>query len=336
MFSKSRWDRRRVLALAGLALTGCAGQARTSRPVATTVGIVDWVGYAPLYVAAQKGFFAPLGLDLVARTFPSPGQGTLAFAGGRVEAAADVTAGAVDLKARGKDFRVVMVVDRSLGADGLLASNHIGNIADLKGHKVALEYGSVSHFFFLQVLAQAGLGSQDVTIVNTPPDAAAAAYRSGQVEAAVSYAPFLGAANRARPDGRILFDSSRLPSAISDIYLFDAGYIKIYPEKVQAFVTGVLRGLAYLEAHPDEGYAITARQIKIQPSEVKTYLQGIRLADLATNIDMLTNPNSPVYLLGSMRLLARFLKDQGQIQAIPDLDNLIDPRFVLAARSNPS
>ncbi|BAC88116.1 ABC transporter substrate-binding protein [Gloeobacter violaceus] len=330
-FALHRWTRRSVLTLGGLALAGCTGGGDgATRPAGTSFGIVDWVGYTPLYIAREKGYL-PEAFNV--RNFPSPGQGTLAFAGGKLEGGAEVTAGAVDVRAKGKDLRVVMVVDRSVGGDGILARHSIRDLADLKGRKVALELGSVSHFFFLQAIAGAGLSGRDITIINTPPDAAGAAYRSGQVEAAVTYAPYLGSANRAQADGRILFDSARLPDAISDIYVFDARFVQAHPEVVQGFVDAVLKGLADLQADPQAGYALTARLLNITPAEVEDYLRGLQLADLALNIDMLTNPNSKSYLPNALQSLARFLKDQGQIPAVPDLTNVVDPRFVLAARA---
>jgi len=332
--AEERPSRRRLLVgLGALALAGCAREA-PSGAMQLELGIVDWVGYAPLYVGQAKGLFRDLGLDLTVRNFRATNENEMAFAGGRLDGSADVLSSAAELAARGKDFRVVMVIDRSIGADGVLASNAVRDLADLKGRRVALEEGSVSHYFFLQVLREAGLGSKDIELVNTSPADAAAAYQSGNVDVAVTYAPFLNVANAGRKDGRILFDSSRLPYAIADIYVFDAQVIARRPQALEAFVQGIFRGLAYIEAHPDESAAIVARTLKISPAEVTEFLKGVRLADLATNLDMLTNPQSPGYVPATMATLARFLKEQGQIAAVPDLSRIVEPRFVLAAQKN--
>ncbi len=324
----------RALGLGALGLVACSKTPAPSKQMSASIGIVDWVGYAPLYVAREKGLFKELGLDLDVKLFQANGQVTAAFAAGRLDAQADVLSSATYLASRGKDFRVVLVADRSVGGDGILARNSIASIKDFKGKKIALEEISVSHYFLLQVLAEAGLQEKDVTIVNMTPGDAAAAYQSGNVEIAVTYAPFLGKANASRKDGRVLYDSLRMPYSIADIYQFDARFTEERPETVQAFVDGIFQGLAYIESNPEESADITARQLKVTTPEVVDYLRGVRLVDLKTNVDMLTNAESPGYLLKTMTDLAQFLKAAGRISSIPDLARIVEPKFVLASRQN--
>jgi NitT/TauT family transport system substrate-binding protein len=56
----------------------------------------------------------------------------------------------------------------------ILARNSIASIKDFKGKNCG-GTRRIGHFFVLQVLAEAGLSGKDVTFVNTPADAAAAA-----------------------------------------------------------------------------------------------------------------------------------------------------------------
>jgi NitT/TauT family transport system substrate-binding protein len=330
-----RLTRRHVvsaLTLGSLGLVACSKAPTEGASKAITVGLVDWVGYAPLYVARAKGIFKDLGIDLDAKNFHGNNEEKIAFVGGRLDGAADVLSSGVELATSSKDFRVVMVIDRSVGADGVLASNKIADIKGFKGQKVALEEGTVSHFFFLQVLSEVGLTGKDITIINASPADAAAAYQSRNVDIAVTYAPFLGKANTLRKDGRIIYDSSKLPYAIADIYEFDAKFIEEHPDTLQAFVTGFFKGLDYIKAHPEESAKIIAKELKITVPEVTDFLKGVQLADIPTNLDMLTNPQSQGYVPKTMAILAKFLLEQGQIKAIPGLTKLIEPKFVLAAQ----
>jgi NitT/TauT family transport system substrate-binding protein len=322
-----------ALTLGSLGLIACSKTPTEGASKIITVGLVDWVGYAPLYVARAKGIFKDLGIDLDAKNFQGNGEEKIAFVAGRLDGAADVLSSGAELAATSsKDFRVVMVIDRSVGADGILASNKIVDIKGFTGQKVALEEGAVSHYFFLQVLSEAGLTGKDITIINASPAQAAAAYQSGNVDVAVTYAPFLGKASALRKDGRIIYDSSKLPYAIADIYEFDAKFIEQHPDTLQAFVTGFFKGLDYIKAHPEESAEIVAKDLKITVPEVMDFLKGVQLADIPTNLDMLTNAQSPGYVPKTMAILAKFLLEQGQIKAIPDLAKLVEPKFVLAAQ----
>lgn len=333
-----RWTRRQTLwmlvgAAGGLALHACTPPTNNQSPA---LGLFTWVGSTPLYIAQAKGFFQNRGLNLDIKVFNANTDANTAFISRRLDAVSPVGSEAVTLAAAGKAFKIVLVQDTSVGADGILARRSITSLADFRGQQIAVEEGSVSHFFLLQVLNTVGLGAEDFTLINAPPAEAAAAYQSGNIPIAVTYAPFLQQANTAQPDGRIIYDSSQMPTAINDLYVFDADYASRHPEMVEAFVAGVLEGLAFLEANPEEGVAIASTPLGIPADELQAGLQGVRLPDLDANIEMLANPESELYLLNTMNSLAQFLQSRNQIQQVPDLTSFIDPRFVIALRDKQS
>lgn len=60
------------------------------------------------------------------------------------------------------------------------------------------------------------------------------------------------------------------------------------------------------------------------------------LPDLQTTQEMLSDPQSDLYVLKLMQAMAEFLKDQGQIKTVPDLSNILDPQFVTALNASAS
>ncbi len=349
-FSKSdRWTRRQALwlvtgAIAGVGLHACAkppatmtdqmaATPGTAGAMKASMGITTWIGNTPLYIAQEKGFFKDLGLDLQIKVFDTVAQGFPAFTTGQINGLAPVTSEAVTLAAKGVDFKVVTVEDTSLGADAILARNSIGSIKDFKGKKIAVELGGIGHFFLLQILAEAGLTGKDVTLVNTPPDAAAAAFQAGKVEIAYSYSPFSDKAIAAQKDGRVIYSSKQMPTAIADLYIFNSKFIQENPKAIAAFVEGNLKGVEFLNTNRKEGLEIGAKKLKITPEELDQQLKGIRIPDQPTNVTMLGNTNSDQSLLKPMTKLAEFLKDQGQIQTIPDLSKVLDSEYVTAMKA---
>lgn len=342
------WTRRQALwmmtgAAAGVGLHACTKAPETAStqttstadaaPMSASIAITTWIGTTPLYIAQEKGFFKDLGLDLKIRVFDTVAQAFPAFTSGQVEGLAPVTSEAVTLAARGVDYRVVVVEDTSLGADVILARNSIASVKDFKGKKIAVEQGGIGHFFVLQVLAEAGLTAKDVTLLNTPPDAAAAAFQAGNVEIAYSYSPFSDKAIAAQKDGRVIYSSKQKPTAIADLYIFNTKFVESNPKAVAAFVEGNFKGLEFLKTNPKEGLAIMAKRLSITPEELETQLKGIQIPDLAMNAEMLGNPQSDLYLLKPMTELAQFLKEQGQIQTVPDLSKVLDPQFVTTLKA---
>ena len=74
--------------------------------------------------------------------------------------------------------------------------------------------------------------------------------------------------------------------------------------------------------------AIAAKKLNVTPEDLATQLQGISLPDRETNREMLGNAQSDLYLLKPMTALAEFLNEQNQIDTVPDLSAVLEPRFV--------
>lgn len=313
--------------------TGSEGASSGKASMKMTLGTIPWIGQVPLYIAQEKGFFEEEGLDFNLRLFGANSEYMAAFLSDQLDGVSPVSSEAVVMKAQGKDYKIVLVQDNSVGGDGILARDSITSIEDFKGKKVAVDTTGVSYFFLLQVLKEAGLSKDDITAVNTDTAAAANAFQSGSVDIAVTFAPFLQQAADAVEDGRIIYDSSKMPTAIIDLYLFDMAYIEANPEAVQAFVNAALKGLQYLKDNPDEGIAIGAKELEYSPEELEADLKGVTLPDTETNLKMLAEPDSDIYLAEPLEELADFLLAEGQIESDPgDLSTLLDPQFVQAAK----
>lgn len=346
--SHQGWTRRQALwlmtgAASSLGLHACARSVKTSSGTTATAsnatpamfGINPWIGQAPLHVAMAKGFFQEAGLDLNARTFATNFESIPAFAAGQLQGCTAMPSSeTARMAAERIDYRIIGIMDVSAGADAILARNSIADIQDFRGKQIAVQKGGLGHFFLLQILAEAGLNGKDIKIIDTDPEAAAAAYQAGSIDIAYTYSPFLEKANQAQPDGRIIYDTSKMPTAIIDLNLISADFAQTHPEAVQAFLAGIFKGQEYLKTNPAEAYAIVAKPLGIQPNEVEAQLQGVRLPNLQTHLEMLNDPNSDLYLLKPMQAMAEFLKDQGQIKTMPDLSTVIDSQFIAALNQN--
>lgn len=302
--------------------------------VSAKTGSTLWIGYTPMYIALEKGFFKEFGLDLEYNIFGASGEGDAAFGSGKVDGQSTVTSEAVALASKGVDYRIVQIADTSLGGDGILARNSVADIADFKGREIAVEVGAVSHFFLLQVLEEAGLTADDVTITNLTPDAAASAYTAGRVDVAVTYSPFLKQANDAQADGRIIYDTSQMPTAIVDVYMFNTEFVDANPAAVQAHIDGIYRAIDFLDTNTDEALELAGKWLELSPEDVATELEGVDLTSPENNVKMLADSSSDIYLVEHMNALGEFLTSQGQIESSPtpeDLSGLINPQFVEAA-----
>ena len=95
----------------------------------------------------------------------------------------------------------VLVMDDSQGADGIVASKDIQSIADLKGKSVAVLRAASSQFYLNVLLKEAGLSEADIEVVDLTPEDAGEAFLLQEVDAAVTWEPWLmpGPERRAWP-----------------------------------------------------------------------------------------------------------------------------------------
>ncbi|WP_292637423.1 ABC transporter substrate-binding protein, partial [Mesorhizobium sp.] len=113
--------KRLVLAIALVAATATAACADTVK-----LGLQPWLGYGPLWVAKEKGFFEKNGVDVALTTFNWDQDMTAALASGNLDVIAGATNGMISNFNRGVDQKGFLVMDVSFEADAVLAAKGIG------------------------------------------------------------------------------------------------------------------------------------------------------------------------------------------------------------------
>lgn len=246
------------------------------------IGLGPFVGFGPLYLARDKGFFKDVGIDAELVVLTGLAERNSALKAGRIDALAApvdyfVLSAGNNLKAT-----IAMAIDDSNGADGIVANASIKTIADLRGKTVAFQRGLPSEFFLRALLQQNGLSLKDIKPVDMETAQGGAAFISKQVDAAVLWDPWLTKASQ-QGNGHILASSKDYPNLIVDCLGFNQRVVANSPQDVQAIVNAVLKAIDYWKAHPDEANAIMAPYFQVDASKYAQILEGIDFCDLARN-----------------------------------------------------
>ncbi len=183
-----------VLAVLILAPGGQAAPALTK----VRVGIVAAIDQLGVPVALDQGFFERWGLDVtIATPFPTGVDLLNALQAGEIQMG-QVGVPMIGAVLRGMDLVIVGNYSGSsvkLGGDDTMAlvarqGSGIRTIRDLKGKRVAVSFGTISHLYILGILEKAGLTVNDLTLVNTPPGEMPVALRGGAVDAFATWDPW--------------------------------------------------------------------------------------------------------------------------------------------------
>ncbi|WP_423820677.1 ABC transporter substrate-binding protein [Salinisphaera sp. SPP-AMP-43] len=314
-----------------LVLGGWIGVASAADRPAVDLGISSWIGYGPIFVAEQKGFFAKEGVDVTLHRIEKAANRRSALASGAIDGFPTTPDTFVSTAAAHLPVVQVMALDNSNGADGIVANKAIDSFESLKGKKVGLETGGgASYFWFLYLLHQHGMSLQDIDVNDMSARAAGAAFAAGQLDAAVTWQPWLTTADQ-RPFGHTLITSKATPGVIADTLGFRRDFVEQHPQRVQAVVNAVFDAMAYTRDHQQAAYAIMAKAMGQTPQQFAQSAEGVRWYDLAMNREYFGAPKQPGPLYELCRQAAALFVDAGVIDHKPEIEPLISARFVQAA-----
>ena len=269
--------------LAGIfaALLVTAGSSQMARAEPLRLRYSIWVGYGPLFVAAEKGLFAREGVEVELIRMEDDTASLAALFAGQIDALATATQVTVASNEPDEEaLACVLMLDDLRGGDGILATNDIQTIADLKGKAVAFGHLSASQFYVNVLLREVGLSEADIEVVDLRAEEAAEAFMMQEVDAAVTWEPYLSE-GRNVAHGHLLTDSSERPGLAAPATVWRPRP-SIFSDRKGGVPGGrprLGRGSALCRrAHPAEANEIIARSMGdwlADPSVVAEILRGV-------------------------------------------------------------
>ncbi|MDH6264824.1 sulfonate transport system substrate-binding protein [Rhizobium sp. SG_E_25_P2] len=110
----------------------------------------------------------------------------------------------------------------------------IRSLADLRGRKLAFKRGSSAHNVAVKALRKGGLTTDDVTPVDLPPPDAAAAFKTGAIDAWAIWDPYFAVAEE-DPQARVLTTAEGIAESWS-FFLGNRGFTESHPDIVREII----------------------------------------------------------------------------------------------------
>lgn len=111
-----------------LAVAGCgntspssSGSGEEGKNEKVIIGQSSWIGFAPLYIAEEKGFFKEHGADVEIQSIESKTDSKTALAADRIQGVSTDMSTQVMNAAAGIDLVQILALDTSAGGDGIVA-----------------------------------------------------------------------------------------------------------------------------------------------------------------------------------------------------------------------
>lgn len=336
------WTRRQALwlltgATSGLVLHGCAQKTGSSSnsssssaqgsnsPQTLAIGINAWPGYAGHYVAMEKDFFKPEGVDVQETFFQDGSSALTAFLAGKVDLSWNTSGDAVQLVDKDPSIKIIKLVDYSNGSDGIVGRG-ITKPQDLKGKKIARENLLFENILLQSYLEKGGLTLKDVTLIDATAADSATAFISKQVDAAVTYEPYMTKAANAG-GGTVIF-SSKGTNLIADIIVTREKIIQEKKAAILAYLRAVDKAVKLTNKGDEETLKIVGKKLGVSAKEAKEQIAGVKVFDIDGDKKTGFNPSDPNNLMESLKYTVKVGTELKVISKPIDVSKLYDDSLI--------
>lgn len=298
-----------------------------------TFGNIDVQNYIRAKKSMAQTFGPDTAVDFV--TVRAGSEVLSAMAGGSLDMCNVGSSPMVVGYANGVKASLVYIYKNIIDSEALVVqkSAGIGKVADLKGKRIGLPFNTSVHFAALAALKNAGLGLADVQLINMRADTIASVWARREVDAAYIWIPVLP--KLVEDDGVVIFKTGDLNAAglvMFDAFLVRDDFKKRHPELVLAFLKDFERIAGDFKNNPKEVVATMTAFLGVDEATVMRSLNAfypVPAREQLTDKWLGKPGQKDSAVVKTLQVQAQFLKDTGQIGAVPaDMNGLVDSSFV--------
>ena len=239
-----------------------------------------WVGYGPIHVANELGFFKDEGITVEETIDDDMPNAMAAMERGDIDCYLR-TVGEFQGLGRRKETQGIIIgtIDLSLGGDGWAADGSIKSVCDLKGKTIAVEPNLPARLLMQMALKkECNLSIKDTNLNDLAAADAIGAFADTSLAAVGTYEPVLSQVIAAHQDrgAHIIASSKDYNDLILDIIMAHTGELKAHPDKYVKFLRALYRAVDYFYANQDKAIPIIGKQFSITPDDFKATLPNFR------------------------------------------------------------
>jgi ABC-type nitrate/sulfonate/bicarbonate transport system substrate-binding protein len=233
-------------------------------------GMVTGIDQIGLPIALERGFFEKHGLDVeIARPYATGVDALNALQAGESEIV-QVGVPMIGAVLRGMDLVALGNYSGNatkLGSDATMAliaredsGIRKGDLASLRGKKIAASFGTINHLYVLALLEKAGLTPADVTLVNTPPPDMTVALLAKGIDAFSGWDPWPIVALKDVPGAVEIIRGGDVISYLG----FNVAlrpWVERNGDKIEKFLAAVSEADKWMRANPKQAAQVATRWI---------------------------------------------------------------------------
>ena len=268
---------RLVGAVAGLAMVVGLGFASASVQAQQKTKMVIGTGvdpaFAVFYIAKAGGIFDKNGLDVQLNTGPS-GSAMVSFLV-KNQSQAAMGAEQAGMQNFNLDNNVVVAAETTaLVKWWAVVGRGVPDMNGLKGKKVGVALGSGSEVFWLAIIEKLNLNPKDYTVVNVEPPEMVAALERGNIDAFVSWEPWITRAVQSVSNSKILQNNEGI--LLPRVYLYmNKEWVEKNKLAAQAFLRSLVQANELTRTDRKEAARLVASVLKLEQAFAESLMEKL-------------------------------------------------------------
>ncbi len=222
------------------------------------------------------------------------------------------------------DLALVWIDSRSLESEGLAArKGKFKSFEDIKGAKIAVSFGTSSHFALLQALKINKISPKEVKLIDIPAASIESAWNRNDVDLAFIWSPYLSNLK----DKVLLYTDKNLADKgifIAEGIAVRKEFAKKYPDSIKAYKAALSRAYALYEKDRAKAIKIIAKYYHLDEKLVADLIDAknkkMFSAKDQESEQLFGTAIKVGQIIEQLVLIADFLKEQNLLRKVPSKD----------------
>lgn len=202
-------------------------------------------------------------------------------------------------------------------------ASKINAVRDLTGKRIAVPFGSTTHFSLLASLSNANIPASSLEILDMQPNEILSAWKQGTINGGFIWQPVLG--QLAQDKGKVLLTARELSEqgvVTADLGVVNQEFAADYPNFLSSYVNVLNEAVQIYRDEPERAAAAIAPEISLTPQQSLAVMNQIIWLDIAeqTSQTYLGTPTNPGELSQVLKASADFMVEQNAIPPAPPLE----------------
>jgi NitT/TauT family transport system substrate-binding protein len=326
--------------LAAGALVGLASDAAWAQDKKPVVGFLAFPNWCQIAAAEKLGWLKAEGIEgkFDVRYFESGPPEIEAAIGGNLQMMGIGASPVINaLASNALPLRILGSVNEVTALFGLMAQKEIGSMADLRGKKIAVTLGANYQYFLEAALADAGMSTKDVTIIDSQPNEGTIAFLAGRVDATVPDYTDIKLIPRRREGAHVLVTGTDIGKKggstfrIFDLWVAPQKALDAYKPVLAGVIRAASRWADYVGNPATRGEAVQfavdwgskMSGKALSKGDIEATMEGAHFYDAAGQKQLIASGA----LATALKQHAEFLFKLNKLKRVPDFEAAVDKTF---------